>query len=1013
MWLVRAGTIAILIIAFLQIAAAKKRPHSIVKYHGAVATDDGRCSKIGMKVLRQGGNAIDASVAAALCLGVVSPASSGIGGGSFIVVKMASGKEVAYDSRETAPLRATENMYGGNLDLKKRGALSVGVPGEVAGLFTAWKQHGKLPWKRLVSPAKKLADRGFKITKYLYMQMNTTRDHILADKGLSKLFVSNGELKKPGTLCRNPKLALTLRQIAKYGPKAFYNGTVGVNLVSDILKSGGIITLKDLQSYRVNVKEPLSNDILGYRLLGMPPPSSGGAAMVLILNILSQYGVPSGVSGSLGVHRLVEALKHAFAIRMNLGDPDFVDVTKVVSDMLSPQFAQDLKRKINDKKTFDPKYYGGRWNQIKDHGTSHLSIIDHERNCVSMTSTINAFFGALMLSPSTGIVLNNEMDDFSIPLKSFNDSDKPPPAPANFIRPGKRPLSSMTPTIVLKDGKVKAAVGASGGMYIIAGTTEVFLNHFLLNMDPLSSVVAPRIYHQLIPNSVKYENWTTAYNDHFEIPKGTRHVLEKKGHVLTPFAGGTISQFIVQESDGKLVANMYDGNQDLKKKGALSVAVPGEVAGLFTAWTQHGKLPWKKLVNPARKLAAKGFKISKYLYMQMNATSDDILADKGLSELFVSNGKLRKPGTIIRNPKLACTLKQIGKYGSKAFYNGTVGDYLVRDIQKSGGIITLKDLQSYKVKVKEPLSTDILGFRLLGMPPPSSGGPAMVLVLNILSQYGVPSGVSGPLGVHRLVEALKHAFAIRMNLGDPDFVDVTKVVSDMLSPEFAKDLKKKISDERTFKPKHYGAKWNELQDHGTSHLSIIDKDRNVVSMTNTVNYFFGALTLSPSTGIVLNNEMDDFSIPMKFVGDRNVPLPAPANFIRPGKRPLSSMAPTIVLKDGKVKASVGASGGIFIIAGTTEVFLNHFFLNMDPLSSVLAPRIYHQLIPNRVLYENWTTVYDDHFEIPKETRDVLEKKGHVLAPIAGGMISQFIVQESDGKLVAVSDPRKGGFPSGY
>ncbi|CAG7873395.1 unnamed protein product [Brassica rapa] len=1013
MWLVRAGTIAILITAFLQIAAAKKRPHSIVKYHGAVATDDGRCSKIGMKVLRQGGNAIDASVAAALCLGVVSPASSGIGGGSFIVVKMAGGKEVAYDSRETAPLRATENMYGGNLDLKKRGALSVGVPGEVAGLFTAWKQHGKLPWKRLVSPAKKLADRGFKITKYLYMQMNTTRDHILADKGLSRLFVSNGELKKPGTLCRNPKLALTLRQIAKYGPKAFYNGTVGVNLVSDILKSGGIITLKDLQSYRVNVKEPLSNDILGYRLLGMPPPSSGGAAMVLILNILSQYGVPSGVSGYLGVHRLVEALKHAFAIRMNLGDPDFVDVTKVVSDMLSPQFAQDLKRKINDKKTFDPKYYGGRWNQIKDHGTSHLSIIDHERNCVSMTSTINAFFGALMLSPSTGIVLNNEMDDFSIPLKSFNDSDKPPPAPANFIRPGKRPLSSMTPTIVLKNGKVKAAVGASGGMYIIAGTTEVFLNHFLLNMDPLSSVVAPRIYHQLIPNSVKYENWTTAYNDHFEIPKGTRHVLEKKGHVLTPFAGGTISQFIVQESDGKLVANMYDGNQDLKKKGALSVAVPGEVAGLFTAWTQHGKLPWKKLVNPARKLAAKGFKISKYLYMQMNATSDDILADKGLSELFVSNGKLRKPGTIIRNPKLACTLKQIGKYGSKAFYNGTVGEYLVRDIQKSGGIITLKDLQSYKVKVKEPLSTDILGFRLLGMPPPSSGGPAMVLVLNILSQYGVPSGVSGPLGVHRLVKALKHAFAIRMNLGDPDFVDVTKVVSDMLSPEFAKDLKKKISDERTFKPKHYGAKWNELQDHGTSHLSIIDKDRNAVSMTNTVNYFFGALMLSPSTGIVLNNEMDDFSIPMKFVGDRNVPLPAPANFIRPGKRPLSSMAPTIVLKDGKVKASVGASGGIFIIAGTTEVFLNHFFLNMDPLSSVLAPRIYHQLIPNRVLYENWTTVYDDHFEIPKETRDVLEKKGHVLAPIAGGMISQFIVQESDGKLVAVSDPRKGGFPSGY
>ncbi|CAA7020570.1 unnamed protein product [Microthlaspi erraticum] len=550
MSLVRTATIALILIVFLQNAAAQKRQQSIVKYRGAVATDDGRCSEIGMSALRRGGNAIDASVAAALCLGVVSPASSGIGGGAFTLVQIAGGKAIAYDSRETAPLRATEDMYGGNADLKKKGALSVGVPGEVAGLFTAWKQHGKLPWKQLVYPAEKLAAQGFRISKYLYMQMNATRGDILADKGLSKLFVSNGELKKPGTVIRNPKLALTLRQIGKYGPKAFYNGTVGVKLARDILKSGGIITLKDLQSYRVKVKEPLSADILGYKLLGMPPPSSGGAAMMLVLNILSQYGIPSGVSGSLGVHRLIEALKHAFAVRMNLGDPDFVNVSKVVSDMLSPKFAQDLKKKINDEKTFDTKYYGGRWNQIDDHGTSHLSIIDSERNAVSMTSTINGYFGAVMLSPSTGIVLNNEMDDFSIPMKSNGDVNVPPPAPANFIRPGKRPLSSMSPTIVLKDGKVKASLGASGGANIIAGTTEVYLNHFFLNMDPLSSVLAPRIYHQLIPNRVTYENWTTVFSDHFEIPKETRVVLEKKGHVLTPIAGGTIAQLIVQESGG-------------------------------------------------------------------------------------------------------------------------------------------------------------------------------------------------------------------------------------------------------------------------------------------------------------------------------------------------------------------------------------------------------------------------------------------------------------------------------
>ncbi|KAF3603285.1 hypothetical protein F2Q69_00032661 [Brassica cretica] len=434
MSLVRTALIALSLVAFLQNAAAQKRPQSIVKPRGAVATDDGRCSGIGMSVLRQGGNAIDASVAAALCLGVVSPASSGIGGGAFTVVKIAGGEAIAYDSRETAPLQPLLcswcrtlmwDMYGSNPDLKKKGVLSAGVPGEVAGLYTAWKQHGKLPWKQLVTPAEKLAEGGFRISKYLYMQLNATRADVLADKGLSELYVSNG-------------------------PKAFYNGTVGVNLASDIRKAGGIITLKDLQGYRVKVRKPLSANILGYELLGMPPPSSGGAAMMLVLNILSQYGIPSGVSGSLGVHRLIEALKHAFAVRMNLADPDFVDVTKVVSDMLSLEFAKDLKTKINNDKTFDPKYYGGMWNQIDHHGTCHFSIIDSERNAVSMTSTVNGYFGAVMLSPSTGIVLNNQMDDFTIPAKSSGDLNVPPPAPASFIRPGKRPLSSMSPTIVLK-----------------------------------------------------------------------------------------------------------------------------------------------------------------------------------------------------------------------------------------------------------------------------------------------------------------------------------------------------------------------------------------------------------------------------------------------------------------------------------------------------------------------------------------------------------------------------------
>ncbi|KAK8948322.1 Gamma-glutamyltranspeptidase 1 [Platanthera guangdongensis] len=217
--------------------------------------------------------------------------------------------------------------------------------------------------------------------------------------------------------------------------------------------------------------------------------------MKQILNILAQYGIPSGVSGSIGLHRLIESLKHMFAVRMNLGDPDFVNISKVLSDMLSPRFAYGLKKTILENMTFNPEHYGGKWNILSDHGTSHLCIVDNERNAISMTGTVNSYFGSQFLSPSTGIVLNNEMDDFSIPMNAT--ANTPPSAPANFTRPFKRPLSSMSPTIIVKDGQLKAVVGASGGIMIIAATVEVLLNHFTKEMDPLTSVLTPRLYHQV------------------------------------------------------------------------------------------------------------------------------------------------------------------------------------------------------------------------------------------------------------------------------------------------------------------------------------------------------------------------------------------------------------------------------------------------------------------------------------------------------------------------------------
>ncbi|XP_034220290.1 glutathione hydrolase 1-like isoform X2 [Prunus dulcis] len=468
-------------------SSTKKRREVISGRHAAVATDDGRCSRIGMHVLREGGHAVDASVAAALCLGVVSPASSGIGGGAFMLIRLARGEAQAFDMRETAPLLASENMYSSNTTLKGKGALSIAIPGELAGLHKAWKQYGRLPWKRLVSPAERLARLGFKISPYLNMQMHRTESGILADEGLRHVFTLNGSLLKTGETCRNWKLAQTLRDISNFGPRAFYNGSIGSKLVRDIHKVGGTLTMKDLQNYRVKLRKPISTDTHGFKILAMPPPS-GGPPMIL--------------------------------------------------------FAEELKKTIYDNRTFDPSHYGGRWNQIHDHGTSHLSIIDNEQNAVSMTTTVNGYFGAQILSSSTGIILNNEMDDFSIP---GNDSTVPPPAPPNFIRPGKRPLSSMTPTIVLKDEQLKAVVGASGGGMIIAATAQVLLNHFARGLDPLSSVMAPRVYHQLLPNVVQYENWTTVTGDHFEVPSQIRKALHKKGHVLDPLSGGSICQFIVQQ----------------------------------------------------------------------------------------------------------------------------------------------------------------------------------------------------------------------------------------------------------------------------------------------------------------------------------------------------------------------------------------------------------------------------------------------------------------------------------
>ncbi|MBA0838891.1 hypothetical protein Goarm_004675 [Gossypium armourianum] len=555
-------------------------PDSVESDQGVVAADDARCSKIGVLMLKKGGHAVDAAVATALCVGLVNPMASGIGGGAFMVVRSSSTSQVqAFDARETAPLAASQvpnslfqfilflrqvyrsqvqflsclcllvivnaqNMYENDMRTKYHGPLSMGVPGEIAGLHEAWLRYGRLDWKTLFEPAIKLAKEGFMIAPYLGLSIAEHELLIMNDPGLKQVFAPEGKLLQAGEKCYNVELAHTLEEVAEQGPGVLYNGTIGEKLVKDVRQVGGILTMEDLRNYKVEVTDAMAANVMNYTIYGMPPPSSGTLGLSLVLNIFDSYGSADAAKGDLGVHRLIEALKHMFAERMNLGDPDFVDITKYVSEMLSVTFAKQIQEKIIDNATFPANYYMYRWSQLRDHGTSHFCVVDAERNAISMTTTVNYPFGAGVLSPSTGIIVNNEMGDFSAPTEI--SPDMLPPAPANFIRPNKRPLSSMTPLIITKDNQLAGVIGGSGGMNIIPAVTQVFLNHFVLGMEPLAAVQHPRIYHELIPNLVYYENWTVIDGDHIELADETKIFLREKGHELRAKSGGAIVQFVVQ-----------------------------------------------------------------------------------------------------------------------------------------------------------------------------------------------------------------------------------------------------------------------------------------------------------------------------------------------------------------------------------------------------------------------------------------------------------------------------------
>ncbi|GBG90657.1 hypothetical protein CBR_g51005 [Chara braunii] len=555
---------------------------------GAVAADEPRCSNVGRDILSEGGSAVDAAIATALCLGVVHPMSSGIGGGGFMLVWLANGTAEVIDMREQAPAGATKDMYNIDPSLAVTGGLSVAIPGEVAGFHVAWQRHGKLPWAHLFEPAIDMAINGFVIEKYLGNVLAEIEEQILAIKGLREVFAPEGRVLRTGEVCRMPKLGATLKRVSEEGPYCLYHGDMGASLAEDIREAGGIITAEDFKSYTVKIRSPLVVDLLGHTMYAAPPPSSGGATIIEVLNILGGFKFPLAGAGTLGIHRFVESLKHAFAARASLGDPEFVPVNSVLMDMLSEAYGNEMRNSIVDSQTFSSEHYGGRWNVTSagllgnDYGTSHVSVVDPYRNAVAFTTTINTGFGSKVVSKSTGILLNNEMDDFSIP--GVANTFGLPPSKMNFIEPGKRPLSSMSPTIITRKGLLKMVVGASGGPLIIPGVLQVILNYIARGKVPLDSVTDPRLHHQLVPNEVEYENRTIISGDHIEFSPFYISGLQRRGHVLKTARYSAVCQLITQDLEKDSEPNpAYPPINGLYRGKLVAVSDPrkdGSPAGL-------------------------------------------------------------------------------------------------------------------------------------------------------------------------------------------------------------------------------------------------------------------------------------------------------------------------------------------------------------------------------------------------------------------------------------------------
>jgi gamma-glutamyltranspeptidase/glutathione hydrolase len=523
---------------------------------GMVVSQSDLASEVGWQVIKGGGNAVDAAVATAFALAVTHPSAGNIGGGGFLVYRAANGSATSYDFREAAPAGANAEMWlkdgKYDFDLHHNSHRSVGVPGSVAGLHLAWKEQGSKPWKDLIAPAITLARDGFEVSqglaRSLAAMLEDANDFRKYPASMAQ-FTKNGTPYQAGDILKQPDLARTLQRVADQGPVGFYDGETAALIEKEMKANGGLITREDLRKYQAKKREVIKGAYRGYELIGMAPPSSGGIAVVTALNILEGYDLKAnGYGAAKNIHLITEAMRRAFADRAQyLGDPDFV--TNIpVPRLVSKEYGETLRKTINPNKASKSSPTSFTW-PTESQETTHFSVVDAERNAVALTYTLEYSYGSRIVVPGAGFLLNNEMGDFNAGPGLTNEQGLIG-TPPNLAQVGKRMLSSMSPTIVAKDGKLFMVTGSPGGRTIINTVIMTLLNVMDFGMNAQEAVDAGRIHHQWLPDRLSVER--------FGFSADTIAQLKAMGHDVREVTNQGVAEVIVFNQKD----NMLEGGVD-------------------------------------------------------------------------------------------------------------------------------------------------------------------------------------------------------------------------------------------------------------------------------------------------------------------------------------------------------------------------------------------------------------------------------------------------------------------